>query len=119
MDQTIKIWDLKKGGYEDDPTVIYDHDDEVISADIRPSDSMLASMDIQGTVYIRCIKNLNDAETILQTITSIPKDVEDYAKIIFNSERPEDEGELLVLINDQVIVLDIQGRQIDAAPIQE
>jgi hypothetical protein len=62
---------------------------------------------------------LNDAETIIQTITSIPKDVEDYAKIIFNSERPEDEGELLVLINDQVIVLDIQGRQIDAAPIQE
>jgi WD40 repeat protein len=46
MDQAVKIWDLKQQYYEDDPTVIYDHDDEVIAADIRPSDSMLVTMDI-------------------------------------------------------------------------
>lgn len=46
MDQTVKIWDLKQPGYEDSPTVIYDHDDEVVSADIRHSDSMLITMDI-------------------------------------------------------------------------
>ena len=68
--------------YEDDPLILYDHDDEVLCADIRASDSLLASMDIQGTVLIR---NLNDPETILSTITSIPKEVVDYARVLFNS----------------------------------
>ena len=35
MDQTVKIWNLKEQGYEDNPIAIYDHDDEVVSADIR------------------------------------------------------------------------------------
>jgi len=98
---------LKQQYYEDDPTVIYDHDDEVIAADIRSSDSMLVTMDIQGTIFVRCIANLEDAETVLYTITSIPKDVEDLAKILFNSEKQGAECELLVLINDQVISLSI------------
>ena len=98
---------MKQSYYEDDPIVIYDHDDEVICADIRHSDSMLASMDIQGTVYIRCIKNLSDAENILYTITSIPKEVDNFAKIIFNQEKRGDEKELIVIINDQAITMDI------------
>jgi hypothetical protein len=85
MDQTIKIWDLKKPQYEDDPLIIYDHEDEVICADIRVADGLLMSMDIQGTVLIR---SLADPETVLHTITSIAKEVEDFARVLFNSQRP-------------------------------
>jgi WD40 repeat protein len=45
MDTTIRIWDLKKMNYQDDPLVIYDHDDEIVSADIRHRDSLLVTMD--------------------------------------------------------------------------
>jgi hypothetical protein len=34
-DQTIKIWDLKKQGYDSDPLTIYDHDEEIVCADVR------------------------------------------------------------------------------------
>jgi len=117
MDQSLKIWDLKQSNYEDDPIIIYDHDDEIACADIRKHDSFLASMDINGTCYIRSIANLQDAETILYTITSIPKDVDDYARILMNNEMPNAEGELLVVINDQILVLDINGRQVDSLQI--
>lgn len=62
---------------------------------------------------------MDDAETILYTINSIPKDIDDYARIFLNSERPDDEGELFLLINDQLIILDIQGRQIDTTLITD
>lgn len=93
---------------------IYDHDDEVICVDIRPSDSMLASMDIQGTVLVRSIANLQDAETVLYTITSIPKEVDSFAKVVFNWARPNDDKELLVLINEQVIAIALDGRHLDS-----
>lgn len=89
---------LGASSYEDDPVVIYDHDEEVICADIRSHDSILASMDIQGTIYIRYIKNLSDAETILYSITSIPKEVDYYAKILFNHEKKGDEKNFLFLL---------------------
>ena len=62
MDQTLKIWDLKQAQYHDDPLIIYDHDDEVVCADVRVADSLLASMDISGTVLVR---SLHDPETVL------------------------------------------------------
>lgn len=107
MDQTIRIWDLKQPSYEDDPIILYDHEDEIVSADIRPSDGLFASMDIQGTVLIRSLKDLSDAESVLYVINTIPKDVEDYSKILLNVERADIEGEIIVLINDQLILLDI------------
>jgi hypothetical protein len=58
----LKIWDLKQASYEDEPLIIYDHDDEVVCADIRGADSLLVSMDIQGTILIR---SLNDPETVI------------------------------------------------------
>lgn len=100
MDQSIKIWDLKQQYYEDDPVTIYDHDDEVICADIRASDSLLASMDIKGVIYIRRISNLSEAETVLYTINSIPKDMDTFAKVLFNYAKPGDEKEVLVILND-------------------
>lgn len=90
---------MKRPQYENDPLTIYDHDDEVVCADVRHCDSLLASMDIQGTILIRSIKDLKDAEVILYTISTIPKDVEEYARLIFNGQIPDSEGELLILIN--------------------
>ena len=107
MDQSIKIWDLKQQYYEDDPATLYDHDDEVISADIRPMDSLLATMDISGTILIRSIQTLQDAENVLYTINSLPKEIKEMAKVLFNKERAGDEAEILVLIGDQLMVLDI------------
>ena len=66
-------------------------------------------MDIQGTVLVRSLKDLSNAETVLFTISSIPKDVDDYAKILMNSEKPDAEGEIIVFINDQMMLLNIQG----------
>ena len=100
MDQSLKIWDLKQQYYEDDPVILYDHDDEVICMDIRPSDSMLVSMDIQGTIIVRSIKTLEEAENVLFKITSIPKEVDSFAKILFNCEKPGDEKELIAIVNE-------------------
>lgn len=54
-------------------------------ADIRPADAMMASMDLQGTVYIR---SMEDPENALYTITDIPKGPDDYARLLLNLERP-------------------------------
>lgn len=116
MDQTIKIWDLKQQGYEDDPITIYDHDEEIVCADIRPADAMMASMDLQGTVYIR---SMEDPENALYTITDIPKGPDDYARLLLNLERPQDESVVIILLNDQIIIFDIQGRQIEQASIND
>ena len=106
----MKIWDLKQQFYEGDPIILYDHEDEVVSADIR-HDGMLASMDIQGTIYVR---NIADPETVLFMINSVPKEPEDLGRLLFNSERQGDERELLVVINDQIINVDFTGRHIDS-----
>lgn len=107
MDQTIKIWDLKQQGYEDDPITIYDHDEEIVCADIRPVDQMMASMDLQGTV---CIRSMDDPENLLYTITDIPKGPDDYARLVLNLERPQDESMVIILLNDQILIFDVQGR---------
>lgn len=78
--------------------MIYDHDDEVICADVRNEDSMLASMDITGIIHVRNIKDLSDAETILYTLNSIPKEIDDFSRVLFNFERPGCETELIVII---------------------
>lgn len=75
-------------------------------------------MDIQGTVLIRSLKDLSEAESVLYTITSIPKDTA-YAKILLNVERIGAEGEVIVIINDQLMLMDIEGRQIDSASIDD
>ena len=118
MDQSLKIWDLKQSYYEDDPIVIYDHDDEVCCADIRKTDNMLASMDILGIIHLRNITDLADAETILFTINSVPKEMDDFARVFFNHEKPGSEAEILILINDVLMALDIQGRQIDSTAVR-
>jgi len=87
--------------------VLYDHEDEIVSADIRACDGMFLSMDIQGTVLIRSLRDLANAETILFTINSIPKDVDDYAKILMNAEKPDAEGEIILLINEEMMLLDL------------
>jgi len=54
---------------------------------------------------------------VLYTITSVPKELEDIAKVLFNSEKMGADAELVVLINDQVIALNIQGSQLDSASV--
>ena len=78
---------------------------------------MLASMDALGTIHVRCIANLTDAETVLYTITSVPKEVDDFARLFFNSQRQGHQIELLVLLNDQVIAMDCNGNQLESASV--
>lgn len=85
----------------------------MICIDIRQSDSMLASMDIQGIILIRNISNLNDADTVLHKITSVPKEVDTFAKVLFNCEKPGAEAELIVIVTDTVIFMDVEGRHTD------
>lgn len=80
---------------------------------------MLASMDILGIVHIRCIADLAEAETILYTINSIPKEMDNFARVFFNNQKLGSEAEILVLINDVLMALDIQGRQIDSTVIRD
>ena len=111
MDQTIKIWDLKKQGYEQDPVVIYDHDDEIVCADIRKSDGLLATMDLQGTILIRSLNEEDsDPEQTLHHITDIPKGPDDYARFILNQELGGSSNQVILLLNDQIIIFDLQGR---------
>ena len=107
MDQTRKIWDLKEQGYEDDPITIFEHEEEIVCGDIRAADAMLATMDLQGTVYIR---TMDDPENTLYTITDIPKGPDDYARLLLNQERPEDDSVIILLLNNQIIIFDIGGR---------
>lgn len=74
MDQTVKVWDLKQVKYEFDPLVLYDHEDEVIAASIREKDSLLATMDLQGVILVRSIADLGEADQVLYSISTIPKE---------------------------------------------
>ena len=65
---------------------------------------MLASMDLQGTVYIR---SMEDPENALFTFSDIPKGPDDYARLLLNLERPQDESVIILLLNNQIIVFDI------------
>jgi len=51
-------------------------------------------------VLVRSLKNKAEVENVLYTINTLPKDPDDYAKILLNVERPDEEGELLLLINE-------------------
>jgi len=68
---------------------------------------MLASMDILGIIHLRNITDLADAETILFTINSIPKEMDDFARVLFNHEKPGSEAEILVFINEVLMAVDI------------
>ena len=85
MDQSIKIYDLKKPGYENEPMhEIFDHDEEIIAADIRQSDGLMASLDIGGTILVRSLKA--DAEQILYTLRDMPLGPDDYTRLLLNQE---------------------------------
>jgi len=71
LDQTIKVWDLKypvvneKHSYEDYPLTIFDHEAQILSADVLKTEQkhhLLASIDVSGTIYIRNIKGLRDID---------------------------------------------------------
>mmetsp|Transcript_8665 Transcript_8665/g.14691 ORF Transcript_8665/g.14691 Transcript_8665/m.14691 type:complete len:155 (+) Transcript_8665:2361-2825(+) len=115
MDQTIRIWDLRLPNYQEDPHIIYDHDDEIVSADIREKDGLLATMDLQGIILLRRISGPGaEPDVVLHTIDTIPKELNDYGRLVLNAERMDDEGELIILLNDQLILVASSGRQIDA-----
>lgn len=69
LDQTIKIWPLKhevvnmKKQYEDNPITLFDHEAQILTADVLKSSSWkkgelnyLASLDVEGTIFIHDVK---------------------------------------------------------------
>jgi hypothetical protein len=78
-DLTIRVWDLRnplpsqtnKTHFEDIPVTIFDHKTELLSADIlrleKPSSKpqmtqLLASVDIEGNIYIRSLKVFKESD---------------------------------------------------------
>ena len=87
LDQTIKVWPMQnpvlshKKHYEDNPVIIFDHEAQILSADVLKSSSLqkenvhlLASVDVTGTILIRNLFDVNKIETIIRRI-KIPIDL--------------------------------------------
>ena len=58
---TLRIWDLKGSNFSS-PTILYDHEEEIISATV--SGNLLASMDVEGTIIVRDLRSQEMLSTI-------------------------------------------------------
>ena len=70
-----------QNNYDDDAQhSIYDHDEEITSADVRSQDGLLATMDVGGTVLIRSLRG--EVEQVLYSLNDMP--VDDLSRILLN-----------------------------------
>jgi len=53
-----------KGSNFSSPTILYDHEEEIISASVHQN--LLASMDLEGTIIVRDLRNLEIITNIRQ-----------------------------------------------------
>jgi len=81
LDQTIKIWMMhnavvnQKKQYEDYPTTIFDHEAQILSADVLKSSSwtdgsfhLFASIDVTGKILIRNLYQADKIENVIRKI---------------------------------------------------
>jgi len=89
-DQTLRIWDLKGSNFSN-PTILYDHEEEIVSAAVQ--NNMLASMDVEGTVIVRDLRTSDPISTI-----RLGRQYES-GQLLFNRKM---KNELVVFYNNEV-----------------
>jgi WD40 repeat protein len=99
-DQTLRIWDLKGSNFSN-PTIIYDHEEEIVAS--ASNGHLLASMDTDGTIFVRDMKGGNVAD-VVQNL-KVYKEYE-TAFILYNSKV---HNELFVFFNNELAVYDADG----------
>ena len=90
-----------KGSNFSSPVILYDHEEEIISASV--SGNMLASMDVEGTIIVRDLRS----SELLSTIR-LNRQYE-TGQILFNSKM---KNELIVFYNNDLELYDTDGRLI-------
>jgi WD40 repeat protein len=57
LDQMIKFWDLNSGAINEPQFVLYEHEEGILSADMHPTNDIMASIDGDCQVICRQIYN--------------------------------------------------------------
>jgi hypothetical protein len=60
-----------------------------------------------------------DPENSIYTISSLPKEPNDSARIVFNLFRVNKQGELIVQLNNHIILVDLDGREEDSTVLEQ
>lgn len=55
-DQTLRIWDLKGANFSSNPSIVYDHEEEIVQA-VTNGGALVASMDVDGRVLVRDVRS--------------------------------------------------------------
>ncbi|CDW73591.1 protein fan [Stylonychia lemnae] len=101
-DQTLRIWDLKGSNFSS-PTILYDHEEEIVSASVHQN--LLASMDLEGTIIVRDMRNL-------EVITNIRQSKQyESGQVLFNTQM---KNEIIVFFNNELEMYDTDGRLIQS-----
>jgi WD40 repeat protein len=98
----LRIWDLKGSNFSN-PTILYDHEEEIISANV--SGNLLASMDVEGTILVRDLRSSELISTI-----RLNKQYETGC-LLFNEKM---KNELIVFYNNELELYDTDGRLIQS-----
>ena len=96
----MRIWDLKGSNFSN-PVILYDHEEEIISASVYQN--LIASMDVEGTIIVRDMRNY-------EVISSIRLNRQyETGQVLFNQNM---KNELIVFYNNDLEVYDTDGRLI-------
>ncbi len=60
LDQLMKFWDLSQAKISEPISVQYEHEEAIYSADLHPTEDLMASVDAEGNVILREIKCPNN-----------------------------------------------------------
>ena len=66
LDQLMKFWDLNQGQIREPTFIMYEHEEAILSACLHPNKDLMASVDAEGNVICREIKNPNNLGSMLR-----------------------------------------------------
>jgi len=100
----MKLWDLGSGNFKAPAYTIYDHEEEVMSACMHPTDpNLMASIDANGVVLIRDLRVPMDAIAEIKHQTASPTET---ACLAFNRYSPD---EIFIGVNHSINLYKVDG----------
>ena len=101
------MWDLQSGNFKEPTYTIYDHEEEILSACMHPTDpNLMASVDSEGCVIVRDLRVPMDPIAEIRHGTTEPAEA---ACLAFNRYSPD---EIFVSINNTINLYKVDGNHV-------